>query len=118
MEVMAITHVFEKRAIYAYRRHLRQAGTHPAITGTIERIMQDERWHVSYVKEALDTMSREVGEETVNATLRRFATADDEVYARTLDEFGERMDFLQEAYRGPRPEGGRQELDVLEEDNV
>jgi hypothetical protein len=96
MEVMAITHVFEKRAIHIYRRHLRQPGTHAAITGTIDRIMNDERWHVSYVREALEGMARQVGEQIVADTVSRFAAADEEVYGQVLTEFGERMDFLSE----------------------
>jgi hypothetical protein len=94
MEVMAITHVFEKRAIGMYRRHLRRPGVHPAITATIERIMRDERWHVSYVKAALEAMGRELGADNVAAALRRYAAADEEIYARTLVELGERLAFL------------------------
>jgi hypothetical protein len=112
MEVMAITQIFEKRAIYVYRRHLRQPGTHAAIRGTIERIMRDERWHVSYVKEALDGMAKEVGAQTVADTVSRFAVADEEVYARALAEFGERMEFLDQVspHRGSREEGESQAL--------
>jgi 1,2-phenylacetyl-CoA epoxidase catalytic subunit len=119
MEVMAITHIFEKRAIYVYRRHLRQQGTHAAITGTIDRIMHDERWHVSYVREALDAMAKELGEQIVTGTVNRFAAADKEVYGRTLGEFGERMSFLSEVNPGQRQDDDEeQQLYLQEADNA
>jgi hypothetical protein len=109
MEIMAITHVFEKRAIHIYRRHMRQPDVKPAITGTIDRIMLDERWHVSYVREALDAMSKQIGGQVVAGTVTRFAAADREVYGRILTEYAERMDFLREA----SPDGG-----LADEDDV
>ncbi|MBA9006783.1 ferritin-like domain-containing protein [Thermomonospora cellulosilytica] len=94
MEVMAITQVFEKRVIGQYRRHLRHPGTHPRIRRTIEQIMRDERWHVQYVKQALEEMAGRYGEEEIRRTLDRYTAADQEIYAETLAEYGERMDFL------------------------
>ncbi|HEX2313483.1 MAG TPA: ferritin-like domain-containing protein [Thermomonospora sp.] len=101
MEVMAITQVFEKRVISQYRRHLRHPGTHPRVRQTIERIMRDERWHVQYVRQALEEMSGRYGEERIAETLARYTAADQEIYADTLREYGERMDFLAET---PVPE--------------
>jgi hypothetical protein len=96
MEVMAITQVFEKRVIAQYRRHLRAGGTHPRVRQTIETIMEDERWHVKYVRDALEEMAVRYGQEYIDATLTRFTAADAEVYARTLAEYGERIAFLGE----------------------
>jgi len=94
MEVMAITQVFERRVIGQYRRHLRHAGIHPAVKQTIEKIMVDERWHVSYVRDALTAMADQHGEAEIAQTLARFTTADREVYAKTLAEYGDRIAFL------------------------
>lgn len=94
MEIMAITQVFEKRVIGQYREHLRYSGTHPAVRRTIERIMQDERWHIAYVRDALAGMAESYGAAEIEATLARFAAADREVYAETLAEYGERIAFL------------------------
>jgi hypothetical protein len=96
MEVLAITQVFEKRVIGQYRQHLRFPGTHPLVKQTIERIMLDERWHVQYVKQALSEMSGKYGAELVQQTLQRYTLADQEVYAKTLAEYGERIEFLAE----------------------
>jgi hypothetical protein len=94
MEVMAITQVFEKRVIGQYRQHLRVPNLHPRIQRTIEQIMVDERWHVQYVRDALTEMEGRYGAEHVAETLDRFTRADQEVYAKTLAEYGERVDFL------------------------
>ncbi|WP_438297471.1 ferritin-like domain-containing protein [Streptomyces sp. HUAS TT7] len=94
MEVMAITQVFEKRVIGQYRRHLRAPDIHPRVRQTIETIMEDERWHVKYVRDALQDMASRYGQETIDDTLARFTAADEEVYAKTLAEYGERVVFL------------------------
>ncbi len=94
MEVMAITQVFEKRVIGQYHKHLRFPRTHPEVRQTIQRIMLDERWHVKYVKEALAGMADRYGPELIDETLARYAAADEEVYAKTLAEYGERIAFL------------------------
>jgi hypothetical protein len=96
MEVMAITLVFEKRVIRLYNQHLR-AAPHPRVRQTIETIMRDERWHVKYVREALREMGAKYGDEVIKATLARYTAADDEIYAKTLAEHGERMQFLTQA---------------------
>jgi hypothetical protein len=105
MEIMAITQVFEKRVIGQYRQHLRLPGIHPAIKNTIETIMQDERWHIQYVREALTGMESVYGAEEIEQTLARHTSADQEVYANTLAEFGERVAFLSERaqHRYPNP---------------
>jgi hypothetical protein len=94
MEVMAITQVFERRVIGQYRRHLRHPGTHPAVRRTISKIMVDERWHVAYVRQALTELAGRYGEAEIARTLARFTAADQEVYASTLAEYGERVAFL------------------------
>jgi hypothetical protein len=61
---------------------------------TLERIMHDERWHVRYVHAAIEQMKERFGADAVDASVHRFATADDEVYAKHLAEYGDRMAFL------------------------
>jgi hypothetical protein len=94
MEVMAITQVFEKRVIGQYHQHLRFSGTHPLVRTTIQRIMLDERWHVRYVRDALQDMAARYGPELIDQTLARYTAADEEVYGKTLAEYGERIAFL------------------------
>ena len=94
MEIMAITLVFERRVINQYAKHLAVPGVRPEVTETIDRIMQDERWHVQWVRDALTGMEDRFGKDTVAETLRRYREADREVYAQTLAEHEERLGFL------------------------
>ena len=97
MEIMAITQIFEKRVIGQYRQHLRYPGVHPGVRHTLEKIMLDERWHIQYVREALKGMEKTYGAEEIEQTLARHAAADEEVYGKTLAEFGDRIAFLGES---------------------
>jgi hypothetical protein len=103
MEVLAITQVFEKRVIGQYHRHLRHEGTHPLVRRTIGTIMRDERWHVRYVRDALREMAAKYGGQLVDETLARYTAADEEVYAKALTEYGERIAFLGEANPSDAP---------------
>jgi hypothetical protein len=96
MEVLAITLVFERRVINQYARHLAAPAIAPEIASTIDRIMQDEKWHVQWVREALGGLEERYGEEHVAETLKRYRDADREVYAQTVAEFEARLGFLTE----------------------
>jgi demethoxyubiquinone hydroxylase (CLK1/Coq7/Cat5 family) len=94
MEILAITQVFERRVIGQYHRQLRYPSTHPRVRTALEQIMADERWHLQYVRRALASMTDRYGAERVEATIARYTQADNEVYARTLAEYGDRMAFV------------------------
>jgi hypothetical protein len=94
MEVLAITQVFEKRAIGLYNRHLKMADAHPRIAVTLNRIMVDERWHIQYVRAALRDQEAVHGTDEVRATLERFDAADDAVFAKLIAEYGDRFPYV------------------------
>jgi hypothetical protein len=94
MEVLAITSVFERRVVHQYARHLAVPGLPDAVARTLTRIMEDERWHISWVRGALKDLEGEYGAEHVRATVRRYQQADREVYAATLREHEDRLGFL------------------------
>src|SRR5262249_25680558 len=103
MEVMAVTQVFEKRVIGQYRQHLLVPDLHPRIRQTLEQIMVDERRHIKYVRDALQEVESRYGAEPTGAALDRFTGADEEVYAWTLAEQGERVAFLHGRESGGEP---------------
>lgn len=94
MEVLSITHVFEKRVFNQYIRHLKTPDLHPAIAWTIGQILEDEKWHVHWVSRALKDMEATHGADEVRGTLARHAAADREVYAKTIEEHGERFGHI------------------------
>lgn len=91
MEILALTHVFEKRVIRQYALHSRVPELHPEISGTLSKIMDDEKWHLSWVHEALTKMEPEFGKEYIDQTIKKFWDADQEVYNRTMKEHEERV---------------------------
>lgn len=94
MEVLAITQVFERRVINQYTRHARLPDLAGPVARTLERIMQDELWHIEWVKKALESMEPEYGKETIERTLERLRAADREVYLKTTQEHEQRLDAL------------------------
>lgn len=101
MEVLAVTLVFERRVINQYAKHQAVPDLHPEIAATIGRIMEDERWHVQWVRDALAGLEERFGKDHVEATLRRYRAADQEVYAEALREYESRFAFLSAPRREP-----------------
>ena len=91
MEILAITQVFEKRVVGQYTLHKKTPNVPDEVIQTIDTIMDDERWHIEWIREALEGMKDEYGAETIKETLRRFTQADREVYASTAQEHSERL---------------------------
>lgn len=94
MEVLAITLVFERRVINQYAKHLALPGLQTEVGATIDRIMEDERWHVQWVRDALAGLENRFGKAHVDDTMRRYRDADRQVYAQALVEYEDRFSFL------------------------
>ena len=105
MEVLALTQVFEGRVINQYARHQQAPGIHDVVADTLARIMQDEKWHLEWVRRALHEMEPEYGKERIDETIRRFREADEEVYRRTVKEHEERIAHLVTVLARARGEG-------------
>lgn len=99
MEVLAITQVFERRVINQYARHARAPGLQEEVRETLARIMADERWHISWIRDALRSMEPEYGKDAIQATLKRFWRADQSVYRQTMEEHTERVRRLLQSQR-------------------
>jgi hypothetical protein len=100
MEVLAITQIFERRVINQYALHSRMPGLQAEIKETLDRIMVDEKWHIEWVRAALKRMEPEYGESTIDATVRRFWEADQEVYRKTMLEHEARVQSVMRAREG------------------
>ncbi len=94
MEVLALTHVFEKRVVGVYARHANVPGLNPILKETLLTIMKDERWHLEWIRNALDGMAPDYGAENIEKALERFSQADEAVYRQTLKEHEEHINTL------------------------
>ena len=94
MEILAITQVFEKRVIRQYATHVTEPGLLPEVKRTFDRILQDEKWHVSWVADALASLEPTYGADEIARTLERYRAADEAVYRSTLAEHEQRVRAL------------------------
>ncbi|MBW8886554.1 MAG: ferritin-like domain-containing protein [Fibrobacteres bacterium] len=94
MEVLALTQIFERRVINQYSRHARLPGLDAPVRETLALIMEDEKWHLQWIREALRGMEDEYGADAIASTLRRYSAADQEAYADVLSKHGDKLDVL------------------------
>lgn len=98
LEVLALTHVFERRVMRQYASHRRLPGLDPRIACTLEEVMRDERRHVAWTAAALEGM-RADSPERIDAALRRFREADELVHHDALAAWQQGMTELEGAAR-------------------
>ena len=91
MEVLALTHLFERRVMRQYAAHARRPALAAPVASTLALIMEDERWHVRWVGDALERMKPELGAHAVESALRRFERADADVHDDALAQWRHEM---------------------------
>ena len=87
MEVLALTQVFERRVYRHFMLHLRNPQVHPIVAATLRRMLEEEKGHLSWVKQWLDKEARVRGTE-VRDVMRRYALADQSIYDALSAEYG------------------------------
>jgi bacterioferritin (cytochrome b1) len=90
LEILALTQVFERRVYRHFTEHLRRPGVHPVVAATLRRMLDEERGHLTWVKKWLDEQSTQRPDE-VREVMRRYAAADERVYAAISAEYGWRL---------------------------
>jgi hypothetical protein len=90
VDVLALTQVFERRVYRHFTEHLHRPATHPRVCATLERMLEEEKGHLRWVKHWLDEQARTRGD-AVQDTLARYAAADALVYAEMTHELGWRV---------------------------
>lgn len=94
MEVLALTQVFERRVIGQYALHRRTPGLAPEVAETLSLIMEDEAWHIAWIHDALRDLAAEYDPAVIQATLARYAAADQEVARALVAEHADRLGAL------------------------
>jgi len=87
LHVLALTQVFERRVYRHFTEHLRRPGTHPAVVATLEVMLEEEKGHLSWVRDWLKQQSAQRGAE-VRQILRGYAAADVHIYHTIARELG------------------------------
>ena len=86
LQVLALTQVFERRVYRHFLDHARLPGVHPVVRRTLERMVEEERHHLSWVKRWLDREVTRRGD-SVRAMMRTYAAADARIYATLCSEY-------------------------------
>lgn len=87
LEILALTQVFERRVYRHFVEHARRPTTHPLVRVALRRMLEEERGHLSWVREWLDRQSLTRKDE-VAGLLRQYAELDARVYEELTREFG------------------------------
>jgi bacterioferritin (cytochrome b1) len=87
LEVLALTQVFERRVYRHFMLHLRVPGLNPIVAQTLQRMIEEERGHLSWVKHWLDDQAKE-RRQLVRDVMRRYALADQQIYDTLSSEYG------------------------------
>jgi len=90
LEILALTQVFERTVYSHFTEHLRRPGLHPIIAATLQRMLDEERGHLKWVKLWLDKQADNRPTE-VREVMRRYAAADELIYAAISAEYGWRL---------------------------
>jgi hypothetical protein len=94
MEVFAITQVFEQRVLRQYSHHLTMPDAPEPVRQTLTTIMEDEKWHVAWIRRELIQMESRYGKEEIEDTVKRMQAADREVYHKMTTEHSERAAYI------------------------
>ena len=87
LEVLALTQVFERRVYRHFTKHLRMPGVHPRVAATLQRMLEEEKGHLTWVKAWLDEQATQRPDE-VRRLMREYTLADERVYNSLVREIG------------------------------
>lgn len=86
LEIFCLTQVLEKRALGHFELHLARPNNHPVIARTLEKMIEDEKGHLSWIRKELDKHSARFGAEEVDSILARLEDIDRSVAKRLLSQ--------------------------------
>ena len=87
LQVLALTQIFERRVYRHFLDHARIPGTHPVVRATLERMCEEEKHHLSWVKHWLDAEARR-DHDRVARVMAHYAAVDEAIYQRLTVDFG------------------------------
>ena len=85
-QVLALTQVFERRVYRHFLDHARVPGTHSVVRETLLRMVEEEKQHLSWVRDWLDAEAKRRGIDLRNV-LAAYAVADERVYRELRYEY-------------------------------
>jgi hypothetical protein len=88
-QVLVLTQVFERRVYRHFIEHEKRPGTHARVRATLQRMIEEEKSHLSWVKDWLDAQAAARGHD-LDGLMRLYRAVDQRIYAELADEYGYR----------------------------
>jgi len=85
LEILCLTQVLEKRVVQHFAEHLKKPNLHPVIAKTLHDMVEDETYHLDWIKKKLDAHSEKNGHEEVDLLMKRLHEVDEIVYNRIME---------------------------------
>lgn len=85
-QVLALSQVIERRVFRHFIEHAALPGTHPVVRASLERMIEEEKGHLSWMSDWLQ-VEAERRRVNVRDILDRFSLADARVYGELLHEY-------------------------------
>lgn len=94
IDLLALTVVVEERSFKRYQEHAARPGTDEATLAILKEVSQDEKWHVSWIRQKLFDLARAEGDEGLaTAALEKYGRMEAEAYgelkAKEVAAFGD-----------------------------
>lgn len=81
VDILALTVVVEERSFERYREHAARPDVDPATKKVLEELTKDEKWHIAWMRQKLDQLAAEEGQqERVAEMMDKYRQIDAEVY--------------------------------------
>lgn len=82
LDLLALTVVVEERSFSRYQEHAARPGVDPATMKVLQEVTNDEKWHISWIRQKLLDLAREQGDEQkAHEAMEKYRKVDEAVYA-------------------------------------
>jgi hypothetical protein len=88
LELLALTIVVEERSLDRYIEHASRANVDPDTLQVLKEVSQDEKWHISWIRNKLDELAaaEEDGPAKAEAAMEKYREIDRQVYEGLLQK--------------------------------
>lgn len=82
IEILGLTEVLEKRVLSHFNLHLQKKNLHPVVKTTLQKMIDDEAGHLSWIKAKLDAHAADGHAQEVDELMKRLCAVDEAAYMR------------------------------------
>lgn len=84
LEIFALTQTLETRVVEHFQYHLSLPGQHPVVAQTLQKMIDDETGHLSWIKQRLAAYQAQQGSTDIDALMERLSKIDQQAHHRVI----------------------------------